>query len=1083
MTRKKDGSSTSASIHTQSSHTSAPEHSDSFPMLASITTVSDEQCANSLGKYESLPLLLYDSEYEEDDDDDDEDDDDDVEEILESSTKSCMPQLEPDSDSESDDNEDDIDDTDINEDVGECHVSSDISTKPSIAIKQGSMTSSFKWGLEYATIAAVPDSLKKSQLPIKINDKQSSSLVDTGSSDTFIDLKEAKRLKLEVNFVKTSITLAESSVKVNSLGYVVVDLNILDYLHENVRVPVVQNLCAPVIIGQDILQMYTSLTINFGGNLPPLSFCGLTTINAPAPPLFDNLAANCRPIVTKSRRYSPADRKFVDAEIQRLLSEDIIEPSNSPWRAQVVVTSDERHKKRMVVDYSQTVNRFTQKDAFPLPRIDDQVNEIANNTVFSTIDLKDAYYQVALSEEDKKYTTFEANGQLYQYKRMPFRVTNGVACFQRAMTKFIIDNNLKGTYAYIDNITVCGNDQEEHDVNLQAFLKAAKDNNLLFNWDKCVFSTDKLQLLGYEVHNKEIRPDPARLQPLRDLPPPSNLKHQKKVVGLFSYYSKWIRNFSDKIRALSKNTEFPLPETALQAFVQLKQDIEDSVVIAIDESLEFEVETDASDFAIAAVLNQGGRPVAFFSRVLQKSEIFHSPVEKEASAIVESVRYWRHYLLGRHFTLITDQEPCSFMFNNKRNTKIKNDKIQRWRMELACYNFDIQYRPGEENVPADSFTRLFCSAISTGKLAELHSSLCHPGVTRMFHFVKSKNLAVSLEEVKAVTKSCRVCAECKPRFYKTEHTPLIKATQPFERVSVDFKGPLPSVSKNRYFLTVVDEYSRFPFAIPCADMQSSTVIKCLSSIFSMFGNPAYVHNDRAPDFLSKELTDWLHSRNIATSRTTSYNPQGNGQCERYNGIIWKAITLACKSRNLDMKYWEVVVPDALHSIRSLLCTATNTTPHDRIFNFARRSSHGESLPSWLCEPGTVLKKVHVRRSKYDPLTEEVELIDANPSYAHIRYPDGREDTVSLRHLAPSGNNIGPEEMISPLPENSISVPSEMSSKIAPVPANEDLLHNYETVPNNNAEPETQLSPTTPIKVLRRSQRQNLGKTPDRLTYD
>lgn len=118
--------------------------------------------------------------------------------------------------------------------------------------------------------------------------------------------------------------------------------------------------------------------------------------------------------------------------------------------------------------------------------------------------------------------------------------------------------------------------------------------------------------------------------------------------------------------------------------------------------------------------------------------------------------------------------------------------------------------------------------------------------------------------------------------------------------------------------------------------------------------------------MSKELREFLTSKGIACSRTTSYNPQGNGQAERYNGTIWKSITMALKSRELPTKLWQEVLPDALHSVRSLLSTATNATPHERMFNFTRRSSTGYSIPSWLCEPGTVLLKRHVRHSKSEP---------------------------------------------------------------------------------------------------------------------
>ena len=145
----------------------------------------------------------------------------------------------------------------------------------------------------------------------------------------------------------------------------------------------------------------------------------------------------------------------------------------------------------------------------------------------------------------------------------------------------------------------------------------------------------------------------------------------------------------------------------------------------------------------------------------------------------------------------------------------------------------------------------------------------------------------------------------------------------------------------------------------------------------------------------------MTSKGIATSRTTPYNPQGNGQVERYNGIVWKGITLALRDHGLSTEHWQETLPDVMHSIRSLLSTATNSTPHERFSGFSRRSTSGVSLPTWLSTPGPILLKKHVRANKYDPLVNEVELLETTPNYAHIRHPDGRESIVSLKHLAPT----------------------------------------------------------------------------------
>ena len=184
------------------------------------------------------------------------------------------------------------------------------------------------------------------------------------------------------------------------------------------------------------------------------------------------------------------------------------------------------------------------------------------------------------------------------------------------------------------------------------------------------------------------------------------------------------------------------------------------------------------------------------------------------------------------------------MFDKRHKGKIKNEKFLRWRLELSCVSFDIVYRPGRDNVPADTLSRATCAMAPADSLFKLHEALCHPGVTRLNHFVRTKNLPYSLDEIKKMTSRCPVCCECKPQFHRPERVPPIIATQPFEGINIDFKGPLPTNNGNKYFLMVVDEYSRFPFVFPCPDVSTNTVLKCLTSLFSLVGMRAYVHSDR-----------------------------------------------------------------------------------------------------------------------------------------------------------------------------------------------------------------------------------------------
>ena len=184
-----------------------------------------------------------------------------------------------------------------------------------------------------------------------------------------------------------------------------------------------------------------------------------------------------------------------------------------------------------------------------------------------------------------------------------------------------------------------------------------------------------------------------------------------------------------------------------------------------------------------------------------------------------------------------------------------------------------------------------------------------------------------------------------------------------ERWSIDFKGPLRSSSQNTYMLTIVDEYSRFPFAFSCPNTTSAIVMKCLDKMFVLCGTPSYIQSDCGSSFL--------------------------------------------RTQNLSDNQWEIVLLNVLHSIRSFLSTATNTTHHERFFGFQHRSPCGSSLPTWLSTPDNVMLRRFVHNSKNDPLVDKVELTSVNPAYANIQYPDGRVYCISKRLISVPISRIQP----------------------------------------------------------------------------
>ena len=231
--------------------------------------------------------------------------------------------------------------------------------------------------------------------------------------------------------------------------------------------------------------------------------------------------------------------------------------------------------------------------------------------------------------------------------------------------------------------------------------------------------------------------------------------------------------------------------------------------------------------------------------------------------------------------------------------------------------------------------------------------------------------------------------------------------------------------------------------------------------------------------MSREVKEFLESHGVVMTHSSPYHPQGNGQCEREIGTIWKSVCLALKSQKLPITHWEQVLNKVLHSIRSLLCTATNQTPHDRMFSFPRKSSNGYSLPSWLSCPGPVLLRKFARHSKNDPLVEHMELKSATPHYATIRYPDGRI-TVSTKDLAPAPPDSIPICVDSAEGAVDATLPDSPSPTLdMPTTNGQPTFSSVDSPASTEISGSQDSQPATPPS-LRRSTR--VRHAPDRLNY-
>ena len=220
------------------------------------------------------------------------------------------------------------------------------------------------------TAATNAQSLNKCISYVKINGHQACALIDSGSSQSFINPQLVELRGLPIYPSSGTVSLASAFQSTQIQGYCTVNLALMGRQYNNVHLYVFPSLCADLILGLNFQTQHQNVTLNYGVMEAPLNLvCGLSSLNVNPPELFVNLMADCHPIASKSCRYSLADKQLIEKETKILMKEGIIEKSNSPWRAQVVVVKDThvQGKKRLAIDYSQTINRFTLLDVYPLP--------------------------------------------------------------------------------------------------------------------------------------------------------------------------------------------------------------------------------------------------------------------------------------------------------------------------------------------------------------------------------------------------------------------------------------------------------------------------------------------------------------------------------------------------------------------------------------------------------------------------------------------------------------------------------------------------------------------------------------------
>jgi len=324
--------------------------------------------------------------------------------------------------------------------------------------------------------------------------------------------------------------------------------------------------------------------------------------------------------------YRMASAKLVELKkhIEELMEKQFIRPNTWPWRALVLLVKKKDGSSRLCVDYKQ-LNKTTIKNKYPLPRIDDFMDQLHGSSLFSKIDLRSGYHQILVKAEDVQKTAFRTRYGHYEYVVMPFGVTNAPAMFMDYMNRIFWPFLDKFVVVFIDDILIYSKTREEHAEHLRLVLSVLREKQLYAKLSKCEFWMDEVQFLGHVISTQGIVVDPAKVEAVVKWESPKSAIEIRSFVGLAGYYRRFIEGFSKIVAPLTqliwKDQPFTWKDKCEESFQELKRRLTNApILVILDVGRPFEVYCDASHLGLGCVLMQEKKAVAYASRQLKVHE-------------------------------------------------------------------------------------------------------------------------------------------------------------------------------------------------------------------------------------------------------------------------------------------------------------------------------------------------------------------------------------------------------------------------------------------------------------------------------
>lgn len=424
-----------------------------------------------------------------------------------------------------------------------------------------------------------------------------------------------------------------------------------------------------------------------------------------------NTVPGSDPPYARPRPMSAAMLDELRKQLDKLLANGFIEPSNSPYGAAVLFVKKADGSLRLCMDY-RALNKITVRHRYPLPRIDELLDRLRGAKRFTALDLDSGYHQLRIHPNDVEKTAFNTRYGQFAFKVVSFGLTDAPSYFSYFLSSVLAEYIDKFVVVFIDDILIYSETDEEHAKHIELVMQKLHDAKLKCKPSKCRFFQKEITFLGHRISERGISMDPSKVKAILDWPTLKNQHDVRAFLGLAGYYRRFIHDFSRIATPLTDLLRDDVPfiwtPDCEKALATLKTAVTSAPVLIIPDLNEpFDIVCDASGYAISGVLQQrvngNLHPVCFMSRKMNPAERNYDVRQQELLALVACLREWKHYLEGStKVTVSTDHSSLQYLLTQREFT---NRRLARWSEIIQTVLPDIQYIRGESNVLADPLSR------------------------------------------------------------------------------------------------------------------------------------------------------------------------------------------------------------------------------------------------------------------------------------------------------------------------------------------------------------------------------------------